>query len=204
MDGADAVDAVDAGGAPPEGDAEDVGLAFVTLSPLAPALAREVVAAVSRRVPVPCRIVPAPLAFAAADWAIEGRTQLDADRLLRALEEAAPPRPRLLVALTSLDLGNPIFTFFFGRARRHGRAALVSLARLSPAFYGLPDDPPTTARRAVLEVLHEVGHLAGLAHCDDHGCLMKVTHGVEGIDNRGASLCDACAALLPPDLRPRA
>ena len=105
-----------------------------------------------------------------------------------------------LVGLTALDLGNPIFTFFFGRARLNGRSAIVSLARLDPRFYGLPEDPRLMVRRAVNEVLHELGHNAGLQHCNDQGCLMRVAATVEAIDIRGASYCLACSERLPRGL----
>ena len=42
-----------------------------------------------------------------------------------------------------------VFSFFFGRARQGGRAALVSLARLHPGFYGLPDIDRAAARKAL-------------------------------------------------------
>jgi archaemetzincin len=75
---------------------------------------------------------------------------------------------------------------------------VVSLARLRQGFYGLPHDETLTARRAVAEVLHEVGHLGGLAHCDRYDCVMHFCPDVETIDLRGASYCDDCAAALPP------
>ena len=49
----------------------------------------------------------------------------------------------MIVGVTSLDVGLPIFTFVFGRARQGGSAAVVSLARLEPAFYGLAPDAET-------------------------------------------------------------
>jgi archaemetzincin len=100
-------------------------------------------------------------------------------------------------------VGSPLFQYFFGRARLGGRAGLVSTARLTPVFYGLPDDPGVTARRAETEILHEVGHVLGLAHCRDFACLMHVTTDVEGIDARGTSWCDECVRRMPPRLRPR-
>jgi len=96
----------------------------------------------------------------------------------------------------------PIFTHVFGGARNGGHTAVVSLARLKPEFYGLPPDPALTTRRAVAEVLHEVGHLAGLAHCDDYRCLMHFSPEVEMIDLRGTTFCRSCAAELPPGFLP--
>jgi archaemetzincin len=93
-------------------------------------------------------------------------------------------------------MGSPIFTHFFGRSRRGGHALVVSLARLTPAFYGLPADRALTLRRATFEIVHELGHVAGLGHCADPRCLMHFAPTVDGIDNRGTTFCGDCAAAL--------
>jgi archaemetzincin len=103
------------------------------------------------------------------------------------------------MGMTMRDLGVKIFTFVFGQARRNGFAALVSLARLRPEFYGLPSDPDLTSRRAVAEILHELGHILGLMHCTDFTCIMHFATNVETIDLRGDDFCPKCVATLPPD-----
>jgi archaemetzincin len=108
----------------------------------------------------------------------------------------------VVVGIAAVDVAIPIFTFVFGRARQGGRACLVSLARLEPAFYGLPPDSGLLTERAVAEVLHELGHVAGLGHCRDFACLMHFAASVEKIDVRGPGFCDPCALLLPCWLRP--
>jgi archaemetzincin len=105
------------------------------------------------------------------------------------------------VGLTALDLAIPIFTFAFGRARKNGRAAVVSLSRLDPVFYGLPADGERLAERATAEILHELGHVAGLVHCSDAACLMTFAGSIEKVDVRGSHFCDACVRALPRWLR---
>jgi archaemetzincin len=175
------------------------GFLFQTIGSFPQATAATVVAGVSRRVAVPCRLVPGPPHLEPPY--LPGRKQVDADGLLARLEAQELPAGRVAVGLTMLDLGNPIFTFFFGRARQHGRAALVSLARLDPSFYGLPKDDDLIHRRTELEILHELGHVAGLHHCRDFACIMRFASTVEAIDNRGEALCPTCRQTLPQSAR---
>jgi archaemetzincin len=174
-------------------------LEFVTVGSVPSTLLVDVVARVSRAVALPCRL-GAALARLEAE-PIAGRVQIDADRLLADAERCATRPGAVLVALAAPDMGTPLFTHFFGRARIGGRALVVSVARLSPAFYGLPEDAALVARRACLEVVHELGHVAGLRHCADSSCLMHLAHNVEAVDLRGTTWCPACAALLPRELR---
>lgn len=166
------------------------------------ALSRPVVedlaARLSRHVAVPCRVVPKPPLDPPR---LKDREQVDGDALLGLLEAGAEAPGEVLVGLTAWDISIPIFTFVFGRARQNGRAALVSVARLDPVFYGLPPDPERLAARAVSEIRHELGHVGSLAHCRDAACLMSFAGSVEKVDVRGSAFCAACAAKLPRWLR---
>jgi len=169
-------------------------LHLLPIGPLLVARAEDLAARVSRRVSVPCRVDPALPEPRGAR--LPDREQLDADALLTNLEGRAAADV-VLVGVTPLDMGVPIFTFVFGRARQGGSAAVVSLARLDPSFYGLPADPEKTTRRAVDEILHELGHVAALRHCEDSSCLMRFVASVDQIDVRGSAFCPSCTARLP-------
>lgn len=164
---------------------------LLRVGPVKRALLEELAAGVSARLALPCRV--------AGDAGLEpallpGRPQIDADPLLLGLERLPCEEGAVTAGVTAMDMGSAIFTHHFGRARHGGRAILVSLARLSPAFYGMPEDRELLLRRATLEFLHELGHAAGLAHCRDFRCLMRFARAVEDIDNRGTTFCEACAA----------
>lgn len=153
----------------------------------------------SRRVSAPVHLHPT-----AADFPlplIRGREQVHADEVLKALEAHPRAEGAWLLGVTDRDIGHPIFTFFFGRARHHGGAALISTARLEQTFYGLPDDPALTARRAVMEAIHELGHVAGLGHCEDMRCIMRFCTSVEVADNRGRLFCASCGIGVPEAFR---
>jgi archaemetzincin len=154
-------------------------------------LGKKLVARVRRRVSPRCVLrdeIPAEQLPVLPD-----RGQVDADALLRMLEESSTAKGIILVGLTDEDLGTRLFTFIIGQARLGGTAALVSLKRLNPEYYGLRPDPSLILQRAVVEVLHELGHIAGLGHCSDYDCLMNFVAEPESIDVRGASLCPTCA-----------
>lgn len=172
-------------------------LHLVAVGPLAQAALEDLARRLSRRTSASWRVASLPREVTIPRLA--DRDQVDADALLAALE--AREDPGVSVGVTALDLAIPIFTFVFGRARRHGRAAVVSLARLDPTYYGLRADEERFAERATAEVLHELGHVAGLDHCPDASCLMSFAGSVEKGDVRGSEFCVACAELLPRWLR---
>jgi archaemetzincin len=176
-----------------------VEVQLVPLGTIAPGLVQDLALRLSRRIAAPCRLYPRQ----AIDElpTVPGRNQADADVLLTRLEALASAGV-VVVGIAAVDVAIPIFTFVFGRARQGGRACLVSLARLEPAFYGLPPDIRLVTDRAVAEVLHELGHVAGLGHCQDFACLMHFAAAVEAIDVRGSAFCRPCALRLPAWLRP--
>jgi archaemetzincin len=184
--------------------AEDAHVEEVRLLPLhgvPVGLGEAIAARLSRRLRAACRVVEA--AHAPAAVRLPERDQLDADALLASLQKRAGDGKAMLVGLTGLDIAIPIFTFVFGRARLGSRAVLVSLARLDPAFYGLPAEPDLTIRRATDEIVHELGHAARLAHCRDASCLMAFAGSVEKVDARGSAFCGPCGERLPSWLTAR-
>lgn len=123
------------------------------------------------------------------------RRQYRADRLLSKLRERAADGERVL-GLTSVDLFLPVLTYVFGVAELRGVAALVSLHRLDPRFYGESEDMGLTLERLEKEVLHELGHLLGLTHCRDRACAMASAHDPGEIDIEEPDLCPRCRAEM--------
>ncbi len=129
------------------------------------------------------------------------RGQFHSSEILAWLEKRAEPERWRTLAVTDADLYIPILTFVFGEARLGPGAAIVSTHRLRQEFYGLPPDPNLLLQRLVRESIHELGHTLGLRHCEDYGCAMAGSPGIEWIDLKGSTLCDFCktrVGLLAP------
>jgi len=139
------------------------------------------------------RLAPIPEPGGAFDAA---RGQWSAPDMLRALLGARPPGADRILGVTGRDLFIPVLSFVFGQAQMGGPTAVISLARLSQAFSGFPEDRPLLLARARKEALHELGHTFGLVHCPDAACPMSLSTGVVQVDRKGDAFCASCAALV--------
>lgn len=94
-----------------------------------------------------------------------------------------------VLGVTEADLYETGLNFVFGYSQPDGRAAVVSLCRLHD---------PNRARfleRCVKEAVHEIGHMLGLAHDEDHPlCVMKFSRSLEDTDRKDSEYCPECAA----------
>lgn len=135
-------------------------------------------------------IVPPESAYDAS------RRQYRSDVLLGYLNLLAPEKVEKIIAITELDLYTPGLNFVFGQAILNGRQAVVSVARLRPEFYGQPPDPQLLMARVQKEVVHELGHLYGLEHCQDRQCVMSFSNSIVEVDAKGMDFCPACQRIL--------
>lgn len=126
----------------------------------------------------------------------EGLSQYPGAPFLAALAAARPPGDEVILGVTGVDLTAPGLNFVFGLADPRGRAAIISLARLYPEFYGQPRDPGRFKARAVTEAVHELGHLMGLDHCPNPACVMAFSNSLADTDRKGPGFCRACREKL--------
>ena len=124
------------------------------------------------------------------------RGQYRSGVLLAQLLAAGGPADEKLIAVVDVDLFIPVLTFVFGEAQFDGRAAIVSMHRLSNEFYGMPADHLRLLDRLEKEIVHELGHTAGLAHCRQFECVMRSSTYVEEIDLKTGLLCPGCRNQL--------
>jgi archaemetzincin len=140
------------------------------------------------------RLVQPPLS---PDFAYDAvRRQYHSTALLSALEEKYRDGTSKVLGVAEPDLFIPILTFVFGEAQLGGTASIISVARLRQGYYGLRDDQELFYHRAEKEALHELGHTFGLIHCDDYGCVMHFSNGVEEVDLKGDRFCPSCAVRI--------
>lgn len=139
------------------------------------------------------KVKPLPGMWDAAPAYNEARRQYSAPALLKMLlEKGGAQRDERILGVTRRDLYIPMLSFVYGQAQLGGRAAVISLARLEPEFYGLAANGALVAGRAAKEALHETGHALGLVHCGDASCAMALSTNLRQLDLKRAALCAAC------------
>ena len=118
-----------------------------------------------------------------------------------------PQRELLAIAVTMTDLyPDDAWNFVYGQARAKDSVGVYSFARLDPQFHRSPEKPSERQltnedrtiilRRCIKILLHELGHLFGLAHCLYFTCLMNgANHEVE-MDRQPLYLCPVCLRKL--------
>ena len=102
-------------------------------------------------------------------------------------------RRNLALIVTPVDLYVPRLNFVFGLADVRRRAAVISLARLNPEFYGQRSNPRLLNERALKEAVHELGHLLGLGHCPKPTCIMFFSNTLADTDRKGPGFCPVCS-----------
>lgn len=144
--------------------------------------------------PLPLRRLP-PLSLPEAAYDRK-RGQYQSVEIMKMLAQYAPPDATRVLGVTDVDLAIPMLTFLFGQAHLDGPIAVVSLCRLHQEFYGLPADESLLRERTVKEVLHELGHTFGLAHCSEPKCAMSLATHIELVDAKAEQYCARCGLRL--------
>lgn len=116
------------------------------------------------------------------------RRQYNAEILLDRVRLAPGP---CTLGVTSRDLYVEGLNFVFGLADSPGKAAVISLHRLSAGT-----DETAFRSRAVKEAVHELGHTRGLGHCADPRCVMAFSNSLADTDRKGKEFCSRCAHKL--------
>lgn len=147
--------------------------------------------------PSRCSVIPTDdLATGAYD---QKRGQYMAEVMLsRLLGEGGDDN--VILGIVDVDIYVPGLNFVFGLAQPHGNAALISLCRLDPTFYGKPREPDLLLERAIKEAVHELGHVFGLRHCSGPNCVMRFSNSIREVDGKPREFCGRCRAILRENL----
>lgn len=97
-----------------------------------------------------------------------------------------------VLGIIDLDLFVPSLNFVFGEAECPGRAALISLWRLRPEFYGESAKMEVFLERSTKEAVHELGHTLGLRHCTNVFCVMFFSNSIFDTDRKRSFFCNKC------------
>jgi archaemetzincin len=126
------------------------------------------------------------------------RKQYKADMVIgRIASRRDVDKKEKVLGLTGVDLYMPNMNFVFGVTNTNSKAAILSLARLTPLPSGIHFGSfKTVEERIFKESAHEIGHLIGLTHCFEPTCIMSYANSIKEVDDKLPLICNACREKL--------
>jgi archaemetzincin len=126
----------------------------------------------------------------------ERRGQYHSTTILARLRAAFEGVYDKILGIADVDLFAPPLNFVFGEADLLHGVAVISLFRLRPESYGLPENFHLLLERALKEAIHELGHTYGLMHCNHYRCVMHFSNSLPDTDRKSHQFCRPCRSSL--------
>jgi archaemetzincin len=122
------------------------------------------------------------------------REQYNAEVLMAEVAKHISPDVMRLLGVVDVDLYVPGLNFVFGIAGMY--AAIISITRLRPEFYGENKNEDQFKERVLKEAIHELGHTFGLHHCPDKRCVMHFSNSLKDTDIKSSRFCWNCTRIM--------
>ncbi len=101
-----------------------------------------------------------------------------------------------ILGVGDLDIYMKGYNFVFGHSNLITGVGLMSTMRLWPSFYGEPDEKNLFRKRMLTAATHEMGHLMGLFHCRNPGCVMNDSRSISEMDSKSFDFCKSCLKAI--------
>jgi len=124
----------------------------------------------------------------------KARKQYRSDIILSSVHSYAENEKALdrVLGIVDIDIFVSELNFVFGEAECPGKAALISLWRLRPEFYGNASNMELFVERSTKEAVHELGHTLSLKHCSNPFCVMYFSNSIFETDRKQSLFCNKC------------
>ncbi len=101
------------------------------------------------------------------------------------------------IFLVDRDIYLPGFTYVFAVTHPPLSRIVISLFRLLRKYSLVEfEDESVVKERLFKEVMHELGHLVGLDHCDNKLCVMAFSKNLKELDSKVPYPCEVCIEKL--------
>ncbi|MDI6805719.1 MAG: archaemetzincin family Zn-dependent metalloprotease [Candidatus Bathyarchaeia archaeon] len=140
-----------------------------------------------------CTIIPKRLPILEETFD-KKRNQYFSSAILSKIREYAEKEEAFdrVLGIVDVDIFVPELNFVFGEAECPGKAALISLWRLKPEFYGERPNMELFLDRSTKEAVHELGHTFCLGHCSNPFCVMFFSNSIFDTDRKQSLFCNKC------------
>jgi archaemetzincin len=124
------------------------------------------------------------------------RRQFVSSKILSKISRLQVSGVHRILGVMDVDIFFRGLNFVFGEAQLGGTAALISIYRLKPEFYGQKPNEELLFERSGKEAIHEVGHTLGLRHCPNPQCVMTFSNNILMVDAKSMEFCERCSRLV--------